>query len=443
MDSDSSGHNAQTEEDKNYHSKFSRHYDRVINKWKVLSKPNKTILKLLPIFLVLAAIPITVKLSQMQQNYQQEAAQRCRGNNKFCITPTPTPIPPTPTPIPATPTPTTGPTPTPGTIPIQDSANVWINQDELLALPMSGSAWDTVKSTSNCSTGANISDQNSNHDISTMGCALYAARTGDATARTKAITAIESAIGTEAGARWLAVGRNLGGYIIAADVLGIKSGPIYDWLSSFMTKKLAHDNNGTPITLKESAWASGSNASAQEGFVHAALASYLQNKSELDWNWAAFRRYTGDRTSPWKITSNDDSWQIIPSDPVGIQNSGAVKNSILIDGAISNDMSRGGSLAWPPAYTSYPWVGLEGAVPAALVLSRQGYPAWTVSNSALRRAATFLYNVKIASNDVNWYDTTRAPEIKHVLNKIYGLNYPEGPTKTNARTVSFTDWTLR
>lgn len=320
--------------------------------------------------------------------------------------------------------------------------NIWISKGELMQLPMSGNPWKVVASTSTVGTDANVSDQDSNHDIKTMGAALYAVRTGNTSARKRAVDALTSAIGTESGSRWLAIGRNLGGYIIAADILDIRSGPIYDWLASFMTKSLAHDNTGVPITIRKAAWASGSNASAQEGFVHAALAAYLENSAELLWGWTAMRRYLGDRTSPHKITSNNASWQQIPTDPVGIQNKGAIKNGILIDGAISNDMSRGCDLKWPPCYTQYPWVGLEGAVPAAVIFSRAGYDSWNAVNMALKRAAIFLHRARVDSGDVAWYDTSRANEIKHILNKKYGLTFPKGACKVTARTVSFTDWAM-
>ena len=305
---------------------------------------------------------------------------------------------------------------------------------------MSGAAWDNVKAAMSSTVKANVADQNSTHDIVVMGQALVAVRTGNAADRTKALASLASGIGTESGARWLAIGRNLGGYIIAADLLDVRSGPTYDWLASFATRKLSENNGSTLVTMRQSAWVSGSNASAQEGFVASALAVYLRDKSLLDWSWTAFRRYAGDRTSPHHITSNSDAWQMVPADPVGIQNKGAVKSGIRLDGAISNDMSRGGGLVWPPGYTSYPWVGLEGSVPAAVVLSRQGYPAFTIVDSALRRAAEYLYAVRVASGNVDWYDTSRAPEVKHVLNDVYGLGYPEGPTKLNARTFSYTDW---
>ena len=335
----------------------------------------------------------------------------------------PNPIPPTPEPTPEpepepTPEPTPDPTPTPG--------GIWVSELRSVdGLPTS------------VPTSCNVSDQNANADVLILGAALRS--TQDQALRAKVVSALENSIDTEQGSRWLAIGRNLGALIIAADVVGIHSGPVYDWLASFRTKKLAHNNSGNPITIQQSAWASGSNASAQEGFVCSALAAYTGDKALLEWNWTAFRRYAGDRSSPHKMASNDDSWQEKPTDPVGIQNKGAVKNGVKIDGAISNDMSRGGSLSSTPGYTSYPWVGLEGAVPAAVILARAGYPAWTVGASALKRAAEYLHSLRSQNGD--WYDGTRSKDIKHLLNVAYGLNFPGNKPVGQGRTTGYTDIT--
>lgn len=83
---------------------FKKHYNRLRNKWLSFPAHHRTILKLLPIFIILATIPITVWFLQFEQNFTQEAAPKCKNGNKFCITPTPyiTPtltLTPTPTPI--------------------------------------------------------------------------------------------------------------------------------------------------------------------------------------------------------------------------------------------------------------------------------------------------------------------------------------------------------
>ncbi len=321
-------------------------------------------------------------------------------------------------------------------------AGIWIGSQALAQRPMSGAGWDSLLAAAQGATpnGANLADQDSQHDAATLAAALVAARTGKASDRQRAVDALHGAIGTEAGTRWLAIGRNLGAYVIAADVLGIRSGPIYDWLHGFLSRQLAHNNEGHPVTLRQSAWNSGSNASAQEGFVHAALAAYVGNGAELAWGWNAFRRYAGDRSSPHAIVINSTYWQERPGDPVGIQNRGATKDGCRLDGAISNDMYRGGEDACRPGYTQYPWVGLNGAVPAAVIFARAGYPAWTVGDAALLRAADYLWWARQTTGNAAWYDTERSA-VKHLLNVAYGLGYPARLPTGPEQTVGFTDWT--
>ena len=307
---------------------------------------------------------------------------------------------------------------------------------------MSGAAWNSVVSAAAAGGTGDVANQDSNHDQTTLAAALVAARTGNSADRTRALNHLTSAIGTESGARWLAIGRNLGSYIIAADLLDVRSGPIYDWLKSFATKKLQDNNNSSVMEgIRASAWSSGSNASAQMGFVATALAVYTGDDDLLAWSWTGFRKYAGDRSVDWHLVSNSDAWQAIPSDPVGIQNLGATKNGCRLDGAISNDMSRGGDNICTPGYTSYPWVGLEGAIPAAEVFDNADFPAYTVSNSALRRAADYLFFLRTKTGNADWYDGTRSAELKHLINRRYGLTYPVTYPVGPGRTVGFTDWT--
>ena len=318
----------------------------------------------------------------------------------------------------------------------------WVTHDEILRQPTSGAAWNSIVAAASKAGGvAAVADQDSDHDQWTLAAAIYTVRTGQQ--RDRAVLALERAIGTEAGGRWLAVGRNLTGYVIAADLLGIRSGPVHSWLASFGSMRLAHNNSGEPITFRQSAWQSGSNASAQLGAAYTALAAYLRNGDMLRWSWNAFRRYAGDRSSAHRVTSNSPAWQQAPSDPVGIQNAGAKKGGCSISGAVSNDMSRGGENVCRPGFTQYPWVGLEGAVPAAMMLTRSGYPAFVVSDRALRRAAIYLMGLRRSSGNVEWYDADRAPEIKHVLNRVYALPYPVEHPVGPGRTVGFTDYTHR
>lgn len=329
---------------------------------------------------------------------------------------------------------------------------IWISPEELAALPINTPEWQQLLTSAESDIGsADISNQDSKHDVKTLGVALAAARTGRADLRTKAVNAVVSAINTEDDGRWLAAGRNLGSYIIAADLLNLRktSDPNSDgskvdaWLNSLWTKRLTHNNDATKTQLfKETAWSSGSNASAQEGFAYAALAVYTGNKTELDWSWTAYRRYIGDRTSSHTVTSNADDWQYIPSDPVGIMDAGAVKGGCRMDGAIGNDMSRGSeTYSCTPVYTQYPWTGIDGSVAAALVLERAGYPAFESQQKAIKRAFDYLWELRTNTGEVRWFDGTKGVESIYVVNKQYNSNYLITGTSGNGRVVDWTNWT--
>lgn len=356
------------------------------------------------------------------------------------------PVAPPPAPTPTPPAPSLPPEYVPG-----PSVGVWASPAELRGLLMSGDPWRALLASAEKPLGAaSVADQNSDHDVYTLGAALAATRTGRADLAAKATQGLLAAIGTEEGARWLAVGRNVGAYALAADVLGLRADGnpaspgtrVQAWLARFLARTLRHNNDASrQVTLRQAAWHSGSNASAQEGFVHAAIASYLGNRSELDWAWTAFRRYAGDRTSSHRISSNSDAWQAVPSDAVAIQNAGATKNGCRLSGAISNDMARGGMDVCSPGYTQYPWVGLAGAVPAALVLARAGYPAWAVADRALYRAFDYLWFLRTATGDAAWFDGRRGAQTVFLLNRAYGASFPVVLPTGAGQTVGFVDWT--
>jgi hypothetical protein len=332
------------------------------------------------------------------------------------------------------------PPPAPAPAPDSPGPGLWISRSELKGIPMSGPAWDALLAVAEGDLGtANVSDQDSTHDTGTLACALAAVRTKRSDLREKATNALESAIGTEEGARWLAIGRNLGAYVVAADVLDIRSGPIHDWLASFLTRTLRDNNTDEQVVAGN--WGSGSNAVAQMGFVTAALSVYTKDSARLASSWDGFRRYCGDRSSGVTETSNSDAWQLIPSDPVGIQDKGARKDGCRLDGAIANDMSRGGDNVCSPTWTQYPWVGLEGAVPAALVFARSGYPAWELVDGAIRRALAYLWFLRQTTGNVDWFDGSRSNECIYLVNRAYGTNFICSLPVGNGRTFGFTDWT--
>jgi hypothetical protein len=215
------------------------------------------------------------------------------------------------------------------------------------------------------------------------------------------------------------------------------------WIRSFLTKKLRHNNDASRL-IGFPVFESGSNASAEQGAAYAAVAAYLGNHSALEYAWNRFRLYSCDRSSPESeinLTKGvGGGWAHDRNNACAVNPAGTSRDGHRIDGAIINDMVRGGSYQWTPGYTQYPWVGLEGYVPAAYILYRAGYPAFELENRAVLRTLEYLkYLDDNTSSD--WFDGSRANEIVHLVNVIYGTNFPmKGPTG-GGRTVGFTGWT--
>lgn len=361
--------------------------------------------------------------------------------------PTKTPVP-TATAKPSVPTATTAPTKTPvptATAPVTPPSGpvkgIWISPAEIAQLPMSGAAWQKVKAAADGNLGTpNISDQDSNHDVNTLAVALVYARTGNSTYRAKAANAILSVIGTEAGGRTLALGRNLLGYVIAADLIDLKSyDPAGDqrfraWLTNVRKANL------DGMTLIQTHEQRPNNWGTHAGASRIAVALYLGDTADLNRAATVFKGWLGDRNAYAGFKYGDLSWQADASKPVGVNPAGATKNGHSIDGALPDDMRRGCSFSWPPCKTGYAWEAMQGAVVQAHLLSRAGYDAWGWQDRAMLRATQFLYNLDKevggwwASSDDQWQPW--------IINRAYGTNFPAASPAGTGKNMGWTDWTL-
>jgi hypothetical protein len=343
------------------------------------------------------------------------------------------------------------------------SDGVWVDGATLRSLPTSGEAWERLLADAQADPGeADVADQDSGHDVATLAAALACARTSIAELCDKARAGLLAAIGTERGGRWLAVGRNLTAYVIAADVLGLRAdgdpasagSRVEAWFRGFLTEQLEHNNSGEPIGFIP--FASGSNASAQEGAAYAAVAAYLGDRAALDRAWDAFRTYVCDPSAPdhERIDLHhgvEAGWAHDDRRPCAVNPAGATKEIPEgrpgggqvrpIGGAIINDMARGGDLAWPPGTTQYPWVALEGLVPAAVILQRAGYPAFALADRAVLRTVQYLWDLKLATQSGRWFQERRSNEILQLVNVTYGTRFPVELPTGGGRTVGYTDWT--
>lgn len=343
------------------------------------------------------------------------------------VTATPPPVDPPPVDPPPPPPPPPVDPPT-GTI----TRGVILDHDELMARDMAGNAWAAVLSDAKAQsiTGANLSDMHMQHDVGTLAVALAGVRLGDAALIAKAEACLRDAIGTEAGGDSMDVGRSLAAYVIAADTLNIRSGPIYDWLDSFRTKLIPHDNTGKPMTIRARAWETGTNASCQVGLCSTALAVYLRDPEWLTDNWNAYRRVCGDVTSPFQLKANQygDPWQVDVSTRVGIQPKGAVKNGVNIDGAYL-DMGRSNPkpvhpLKYDSRMSLYPWVSLNGIIWAGLILHRQGYPAFDICDKAILRAVKYLRRLSKDYAQPGWWGQDKKEDVKWIAHIAYPADLP-------------------
>jgi hypothetical protein len=313
---------------------------------------------------------------------------------------------------------------------------VLVSAATLKTKPMSGAAWRGLKAVADQPVGTlTLSDMDENSDITVLAKGLVYARTGTASYRTAVIAALKAAKGTENGGETLALGRNLSGLVIAADLISLKTAdPAFDavfrtWLRSLLTKVLGGRSLIDTHEKRPNNWGTHAGAS------RVAIAAYLGDTTQLARAAKVFRGYLGSRATYAGFKYGDDlTWQCDPAKPVGINPAGCTKNGVSIDGVIPDDMRRGGSFRWPPSVTEYPWEGLQGALLQAELLRVAGYDTWNWENRALLRAVRFLYNrAKWPANDDDEWQTW-------LLDARYGTNYKLPPPVRFGKSFGFTDW---
>ena len=324
------------------------------------------------------------------------------------------------------------PDPDPDPVPVPSPAGdgIWIDPDELAALPMSGPAWEHLESVAIGSWGsANVSDQDSNHDVATFAGGLYAARTGNAVVRASVIAAVNDAIGTEAGGRTLALARNLTGYVLAADLIGYRDDRFVQWVDDVRHRTL---DGKTLISTHEDR---PNNWGTHAGAARIAAAMYLGDVDDLGRAAAVFLGWLGESYAYDGFKYGSLAWQSDPANPVGINPAHAEIDGHDVDGALPEELRRSGGFSWPPPKQNYCWEAMQGAVTQALLLERAGFhDVWDWADRALLRAASWLYDVAAfpAEGDDRF--------VPHLIDHAYGTDYASGSAGAG-KSVGFTDWT--
>ena len=350
------------------------------------------------------------------------------------VTPTASPSPVvTPSPTPAatlspTPAPTPTPIPTPATTPTPPAIGDYIlmSRSALMALPTSGAAWGGVTSWASKTPNVNLGDLNADGDIVTLAKALVHARTGDAAKRTEVITALDRARASGV-SRALELGRGLGAYVLAADLIGYREAVFVNWVRAQLTRPVSDG----PATLNECAavrpnnWGTWCRSSV--------LIAHIYLGDAVTQDVAMFRGWAGERSQYAGFKYGDLSWQANASAPVGINPLGSSRDGHDIGGVLPDDQRRAGSYKWPPPCENYVAEALQGTTLEAIVLEQAGYPSWDWSDRAIKRAADFKYtnNCPFVGDD---------SFIPFVIDAKYGTSYAGGVPAQPGKGSGYYDW---
>jgi len=322
--------------------------------------------------------------------------------------------------------------------PLPHSPGIWISASELAARPTSGAAWDALKRAADGDCGTpDLSNQEQNNNVCVMAKALVFARIGGNAYRSGVVSAIQSIVdsGTYQG-RALALGRELGAYAIAADLIGlsIHSPALDTQFRAKLRELLTTPTTDGPRNLIDCHERRPNNWGTHCGGARAAVAAYLGDQAELDRVARVLRGWLGERSYYAGFSYGDLSWQCDESAPVGINPAHCIKSGVQIGGVLPDDQRRAGSLSSPPPKENYVWEGLQGAVLQAVILSRRGYDAWSWGDRALLRAVTWLHDVAAypAEGDDTW--------IPHLINEHYGTSFPAPIPSRPGKNVGWTDW---
>jgi hypothetical protein len=350
--------------------------------------------------------------------------------------PTATPPPPAATPPPptATPPPPTATTQPPtATAPPPAPSGIWISAEEIAALPASGAGWERVLSwAQQDSSSPNLGDQEDQTDAVVVAKALVYVKTGESRYRQEAVAAIMAAMGTEDGGRTLALARNLAGYVVAADLVGLSGSDdaaFRAWLDAVRYEDLS---GRTLISTHEDR---PNNWGTHAGASRIAAALYLGDTADLQRAADVFRGWLGDRSAYTGFRYGELSWQANPSQPVGINAPDAIIEGHNVDGVLPDDQRRAGSFTWPPPAENYVWEALQGAVAQARMLSRHGYDAFGWSDRAILRAVTWLHE------EASFPATGDDESTPWLINGVYGSSFPAASGARPAKNgLSWYEW---
>lgn len=318
---------------------------------------------------------------------------------------------------------------------VLDTTNegIWISRAEIMTLPTHGPAWEALIAQAQKPITPNLSDQDDPSNVRVLARAMVAVRTGSGRAREEVLQALEQVQGTEAGARALAVSRELMAYVIAAELVGL-DGAQREKFEAWLRAVREQDFQGR--SLRSTHEDRPNNWGTHAGASRLAVAIYLGDQEEIDRAAWVFRGFTGDAQGWQKFKFRERWWQPDNSSrDYAINPVGAQISTHPVGGVLPDDQRRGGPFRWPPPRENYVYEALQGAVAQAVMLERQGMPSWEWGDRALLRAFEWLqeYADYPAEGDDTW--------LPHVINHVYGTGFPAPVPAKPGKAMGFTDWT--
>ena len=303
----------------------------------------------------------------------------------------------------------------------------------MAGLPTSGPAWQGVLTwAAKTASSPTVSDQDDPDNVVVLAQALVYARTGDQVMRSQVLTALGK-VQTSSIGRALALGRELGAYVLAADYIGYRDPAFVAWVSRMRTVA----TSGGPSSLVKCHEQRPNNWGSWCGASRVIADLYLGDTTDLAKAVDVWRGWLGDRSAYAGFSYGDTSWQADPSKPVAINPVGATKGGHSIDGVLPDDQRRGGGFTWPPPCENYVHEALQGVTLALAVLAENGVDLWDDSDAAAVRAFAWLYDVADcpASGDDSgnpW-----------VPNHYAGTSFPATSPTSPGKGWGFQDWLLR
>lgn len=319
---------------------------------------------------------------------------------------------------------------------------IWIDRSELMALPTAGPAWDAVLAASEDLRELDLSDQNDDADRDLLAAAYVAVRTGDTALLARVHATIDAAMGSEDGGRTLALGRNLQGLVVAADVVDHRSPAFVTWVRDVLREDLSGKTIISTHEDRPNNWGTHAGASRLLAdwfiFKNGTPAQRAEAHQDGVRAVAVWKGWLGDRAAYADFEFGELDWQADPALPVGINPKGALHGKHSIDGVLPDDQRRAGGFAWPPPHENYVYEALQGATVAVATMARCRFPGPAVlgwSDAALERAWDWLHTECgfEAEGDDEWQPW--------VVNRLYKRDFPASSPASGGKGMGWTDWT--